>query len=94
MPNFTPGPWFARTWEGDEWPEKRWSVGRNDHLGTCVCVSPRYADAKDLTDAHLISAAPELYEALENIVSDFDHLDRDLPQMKAARAALHKARGE
>ena len=48
-----------------------------------------------IEDAHLISAAPDLYEALQEIVdatdTGWEHLDATFTR---ARAALKKARGE
>jgi len=43
-------------------------------------------------DAHLIAAAPELYEALDNLEND----DGSIPDhaWKLVQAALAKARGE
>lgn len=34
--------WEFRKWEGQEWPEKRWSVGVKRLNGKAVCISPRY----------------------------------------------------
>lgn len=52
-------------------------------------------------NAHLIAAAPELYEALEEMVERYapgyhDCIDNGLPECEIcnARAALAKARGE
>ncbi|WP_058987792.1 hypothetical protein [Acetobacter senegalensis] len=49
-------------------------------------------------DAHLIAAAPELYKALSDLVSSLECSDTDLfilrEEIKVARAALAKARGE
>jgi len=61
--NATPGPWVARFWDGDKWPERRWSVGEED-TGAAICVSPRYADPTDLSDADLIALAPDMANAL------------------------------
>lgn len=49
-------------------------------------------------DAHLIAAAPELYNALSDLVSSLECSDTDLfilrEEIKVARATLAKARGE
>lgn len=65
---YTPGPWAAHKWDGEEWKEKRWHVSTDD--GLAVCVSPRYADHANLSDARLIAAAPDLLDALKR-VSDY-----------------------
>ena len=97
----TPGPWEARIWNGEEWPEKRWSVGRVDDLGTCVCISPRYADPTDLTDARLIAAAPELLDALreawewiDNWSPPFTEDDEWPSTAEKIKAAIAKAEGQ
>ena len=46
-------------------------------------------------NAHLIAAAPELYEALERMVADYDIGEMtETPILDVANAALAKARGE
>lgn len=45
-------------------------------------------------NAHLIAAAPELYEALAAIVRDGDDQELDSALINAGRAALARARGE
>ena len=63
---FTAGEWKIREIKGDSWPDNRISIGpEDDHKATAVAISPRYAEREQmLADAHLIAAAPELYEAL------------------------------
>ena len=52
-------PWEVRRWDGDEWPDKRWSVGpKNDGRPEAVCISPRYADPVPGPEAALIANAP------------------------------------
>jgi hypothetical protein len=50
----------------------------------------------NLADAHLLAAAPDLYQTLSNIVTLFEsNIKRDAPaQLEAAREALSRARGE
>jgi hypothetical protein len=38
----TKGVWEFRKWDGDQWPEKRWSVGVKEANGKAICISPRY----------------------------------------------------
>ncbi|MDI3298242.1 MAG: hypothetical protein QJR08_03630 [Bacillota bacterium] len=86
---WTPGPWRVRPGFSDA------------HF---VVVAGEYADEgePDLLvhvgtanpqDAHLIAAAPDLYEALDEIVLKYG---RYLPmrELSRAKAALAKARGE
>ena len=71
----------------------------NDALGQVGFISNvRNQEA----NAHLIAAAPEMYEALEALVfavntfaiSPTEVLDENSPIMDAIRVALKKARGE
>jgi hypothetical protein len=54
----------------------------------------------DSPDAHLIAAAPDLYEALEEVLEEFEPLANFGPwkhqqdKCQKARSALAKARGE
>lgn len=57
---------------------------------------PPIPTKEDEANAHLIAAAPELYEALVALM-DLESRDRVMPagpEWDAARAALAKARGE
>ena len=85
---FTPGPWL---------------------LEKCGCGNPncnRYGTSNgvfyqgsgyDPADAHLIAAAPEIYEALQRLLNGMTQhgmADHGPALKAAARAALRKARGE
>lgn len=89
---WTPGPWIGGTWEGDD---------------TCEVLDDNLmlvARTKTEANAHLIAAAPDLYEALEYMRdAGCPDCNGDCasanPQvaacpMKRAAAALAKARGE
>lgn len=82
-PKFTPGPWLPHVAfnEADGFPE--------------FCVDCGGCATKH--DMYLIAAAPELYEALELLVSYGDvfayRAGTENPYLKG-RAALAKARGE
>ena len=103
---FTPGPWIV---DG--------SVirGDSDHIGRTVAVAStlnvawpygRRATKEEPYNAHLIAAAPELYEALEDCITALEPYDDIKPRdwktdrenmrrvYQSARAALAKARGE
>jgi hypothetical protein len=31
-----------KKWDGEKWPEKRWSIGLDETNGKAICISPRY----------------------------------------------------
>ena len=102
MKTYTKVPWEVRIWDGEDWPEKRISVGATDG-GHSVCVSPRYR--WNLEDFNLIAAAPDLLEVLIDMVAiaQLEKWDQAVsgrqPFMTAtllwnAKVAIAKARGE
>ena len=112
MSGHTPGPWEAFLPLSD-YPND-WRV-RSDDYGEIASLHEDYTAAKDLSrfeeieaNARLISAAPEMLDALHRIVRDADQLDAladlqrpdyggpracDSEAIKAARAAIVKAEG-
>ncbi len=83
--SYTPGPWKHRP---SMWGKKLRFVRIGENVN--YTTGDVLAD-----DARLISAAPDLYEALQEIVdatdTGWEHLDATFER---ARAALKKARGE
>lgn len=82
---FTPGPWRVR-------------FGNIGHVaaenGALVAKCQRLTGLCNLqANAHLIAAAPELYEALERVIKIIDDSSWCL-KLTEERAALAKARGE
>jgi len=92
-PNWTPGPWKI----GSRYTEN----GVYDKAGNLIAnthSSHRNFDrenqiAEQNANAHLIAAAPDMYEALEDIIGDTEFGCHRASYIKA-RAALAKARGE
>lgn len=93
---YTPGPWDLQ--------EVRTSIGRAFRIGSgdmltagpgCCIVYDDYPgnlDNQRAANARLISAAPDLLEALKNLVAIYDdEFGIVAPEMDAARAALSKA---
>ena len=83
--SYTPGPWKHRpSMYGRQY--RYVQIGKETNYTTAELI---------LADARLISAAPDLYEALQEIVdatdTGWEHLDATFTR---ARAALKKARGE
>jgi hypothetical protein len=83
--SYTPGPWkVRRSRHSDKY--RYVQIGKELDYTTLDLLA---------ADAHLISAAPDLYEALQEIVdatdTGWEHLDATFTR---ARSALKKARGE
>lgn len=90
---WTPGPWAVTGGDG--------TPCVSDPFGLDVGWPSRRKGYPALANAHLIAAAPELYEALELALPIIEELDtcRDdeddpIPLVAQIRSALAKARGE
>lgn len=96
--SYTPGPWFGKENEG-VFADKE----GNDPVfetGCGCCTSGSLSGA----DARLISAAPDLLEALQLLVDEYVTLveigvcgicdEDDWPELEKARAAIAKALGK
>ena len=85
---FTPGPWHT-------WYEKM-EISIYDQNSDLICGPIKQCPEQE-ANAHLIAAAPELYEALNDLLNDCINFDggklTDIFMVKASRA-LTKARGE
>ena len=91
QPKWTKGPWRYDRTNG--------SPTTGEHM--IAGAKPGYlAEVRDCgsgdvrANAHLISAAPDLYAALDGLLGLLDAGSLYEPQAYAARAALAKARGE
>lgn len=91
MSNHTKGPWVARPDPSAIYPDD-WCVGVGDSLDSVAVCSAR--------DAHLIAAAPDLLEALQEVLPllEFLLMIEKEPEPGSigykARAAIAKATGE
>ena len=96
MTEFTKGPWKP------DWKKPGVIRGIDAADGGSVIMAEEYAGSawigvENLHDIHLIAAAPDLYEALSNLVRITDegfNLTSISVAIQIARAALAKARGE
>lgn len=76
-----------------KWTPHPWVVAGNaGHVESSVNWA-KVAKAENVSDAHLIAAAPELVKALIMLMEEADDL-RETDAFSVARAALAKARGE
>ena len=65
--NYTPGPWNARG-------TTVWADAETPPMGHEIIANTRTArgDAHDMANAHLIAAAPAMYEALKQAMEDIE----------------------
>lgn len=85
----TPGPWTG----------KDVGVCRQDRAGLqlgFIMTHDENRVAECTANAHLIAAAPDLLEALQELVFLYEHDEgcRELTEYKRAKAAISKALGE
>lgn len=91
MTQFTPGPWYINTLAGPT------EIAASDPF---VEIGVAYTDGQDdngKANAHLISAAPDMYKALERLLAAYavDESSEEWPdEWRNCLAALKKARGE
>lgn len=96
---FTPGPWIIDT---ETRPAEVCTVYHTSHENGYVYVRGELgyweADGEEnMANAHLIAAAPELYEALADLARDYkEPLDADTTKyfVEQAEKALAKAEGK
>lgn len=93
MSNFTKGPWVAY------YPHKLLNVvhvsvetekGREIYTKS---TSVKMLD-EDTANAHLIASAPEMYEMLENVLTEYKDMLGMSQEVKGIEQLLAKARGE
>ena len=97
MSKYTPGPWTFHT---EPQPNGCPTIGTNSGLMVAqISHSINHSEQREtaISNAQLISAAPDIYEALKIILEypygDASPLDDQLV-MNQARAAIRKAEGE
>lgn len=86
--DYTPGPWHVSN-EGK-------LVIRDDEWFVPVATAGYATNDEELATAKLIAAAPDLLEALQELVFLYEHDEgcRELTEYKRAKAAISKALGE
>lgn len=98
-PKWTPGPW---RWQNQQDICRSRLIGAHgevlDHSAYEGMWFARYDDDEDAANANLIAAAPELYEALDNMLSEIRAFEASSDAVFGstflAEAAMAKARGE
>lgn len=101
-PKFTPGPWQIIP---EDQAIHRWVIGAMDgcSIASCDPVGPWRSDDEATANAHVISAVPDMYEALRGLLDRYVGLvnsgdagfwdpEKERP-VSMARAALAKAEG-
>ena len=84
--SYTPGPWNYEEPDVVGLPHLRAANG--DAVATFL------REPWNSSDIPLIAAAPELYEALENLIDFLFHGKKNCQAILRAKAALAKARGD
>ena len=97
MSGHTKGPW--RLHRHHKTISNQWifQVVTDEEYGEIVagtCTNPQRPEDVREADAHLIAAAPDLLEALSEVVEWLEHGDHAGPMHSKARAAIAKSRGE
>lgn len=88
----TAGPWKVSNYRPNQ------VIARDPKESTYEIGDDKFcplAMVPEIADAHLIASAPELLEALKNIIADDEMRDGDLPQelVNMAKAVIFKAEG-
>jgi hypothetical protein len=99
MSKHTPGPWLVR--DDVQWPAEVKDKIVGPKYGEQVALVYRDSD-QDLANAHLIAAAPDMLEALQEFVDTTDHIPDHLLDLwvkasglvaKIELASIAKAKG-
>lgn len=93
----TPGPWATHKTEGNggNISDRLEIVGPEEgRKRTLIASIYGFKMPEGQANAHLIAAAPELYEALVDLIGFLFHGKKDRQTILRATAALAKARGE
>lgn len=95
--NHTPGPWATHKTEGNggNIPDRLEIVGPEEGRRRSLIASIYgFKMPEGQANARLIAAAPELYEALVDLIGFLFHGKKDRLAILRATAALAKARGD
>lgn len=93
----TPGPWSIHETKGNggNIPDRLEIVGPEEGRRRSLIASIYgFKMLEGQANARLIAAAPELYEALENLIDFLFHGKKNCQAILRAKAALAKARGD
>lgn len=85
----TTGPWMVSRYSQSTVLKSINIRGGNEHIARVVVPDTAQSIEEYEANAHLIAAAPELLEALENVL----YWDNGKPEWEVARAAIAKATG-
>lgn len=95
---FTPGPWQLGcemgpwTTDSEQGSHCSWSIGKGRNVIAIAVTHADYDDPEFLANARLIAAAPDLLEALQELVGALDSCVELTPDLiKKAETAIAKA---
>lgn len=89
----TPGPWEVFKNDGEDMVIQAGSLERGGGWIGYTCIAAEFQNEKDAT---LIAAAPELLEALQELLFLYEHDEgcREITEYKRAKTAIAKALGQ
>ena len=93
---FTPGPWEPYSQEGETKSGRAiHSVCKGGYFEDHQCIAEAYGkdEAEAFANARIISSAPDLLAALQEIVAADDEQELTDEHINAARAAIARATG-
>ena len=85
-PKFTKGPWKLFNAKGD--------IVSTETGDIIIRWDDSHTDDQQIADARLIAAAPEMYDLLLDIVTDYQCMPNPAVMADKIEAVLKKARGE
>ena len=93
---FTPGPWTATSYPDSLEASVLAPICGTEAIGEIAWIGENNFKTQAEANAHLIAAAPEMYEALEQCLERLEVIDpaRLSNRIANAKAVLAKARGE
>ena len=95
MIKHTPGPWTITVYPPDDYGAEdlcAYIDGNRKHVAHCMPPDGTSTELRD-ANARLISAAPELLEALQLLLEQDDNGEDEIWVRNKARAAIAKATG-
>jgi len=88
--NITKGKVSFKRWDGDQWPEERWSIGLSESNGKALCISPRfdYNTPESEANGKLISETFNIFTETNQTPRELMEANKEL--LKALKFLLYQ----